>query len=278
MSVTHDLDSILRTLDAADPARTELSARALADLERIVGGASTPPIKDVAAARRRGAPRAVRLLPVAAAAVAVLSLPLLDSAPSAYASWTALPTGVPVSADSPAATWCHQRWEQDATTSNIEPVLVEQRGDYTLVVGEGTAGQESACLARSRRGEETSGGIATQVDRDAGAPEAGTIRVTLYDTSSYTGYVGSSPDPDTIEEATSIVSGRVGKDVASLIVNTPQQGAVHASIVDGRFAAWWPWDKNWTEGPYPDISFDLELTDGTRLGAVPLTEVNDTTR
>src|SRR5665647_3846581 len=43
---------------------------------------------------------------------------LLDSAPSAYASWTALPTGVPVSADSPAATWCHQRWEQDATTTN----------------------------------------------------------------------------------------------------------------------------------------------------------------
>lgn len=235
-------------------------------------------MKDVAAARRRGAPRAVRLLPVAAAAVAVLSLPLLDSAPSAYASWTALPTGVPVSADSPAATWCRHRWEQDATTSNIEPVLVEQRGDYTLVVGEGTAGQESACLARSRRGEEPSGGIATQVDRDAGAPEAGTIRVTLYDTSSYTGYVGSSPDPDTIEEATSIVSGRVGKDVASLIVNTPQQGAVHASIVDGRFAAWWPWDKNWTEDPYPDISFDLELTDGTRLADVPLTEVNDTTR
>lgn len=70
------------------------------------------------------------------------------------------------------------------------------------------------------------------------------------------------------------MTGRVGEDVIGIVVITPQQGPVDASIDQGRFAAWWPWDKAGTASPYPDISFDLELADGTRVEGVPLDEVD----
>lgn len=270
MSAPHDLDIALRTLDPAGPARPDLSPRARADLERIVAtdagaAASNEPL----AAQRRRPRQVARLLPVAAAAVgaAVLSLSLLGSPPSAYASWTAIPTGDALTTESPGARSCVQRWHQDAASANLEPVLAEERGDFTLVVGDGPGGLESVCLARG----DLTGSISTVVDRDAGAPGPGAISVTIYDTSSYS---DASSGPDTVEDAHSIVTGRIGEDVIGIVVNTPQQGPVLASIDQGWFAAWWPWDKDWTASPYPDLSFDLELADGTRVDGVPLSEVD----
>jgi hypothetical protein len=268
MSAPHELDTVLRTLDPAGAARPDLSARAQADLERITDTGAAA-VNGPPTVRRRGPRHAARLLPIAAAAVgaAVLSLSLLESPPSAYASWTALPTGEPLTTDSPGARTCTQWWSQDAATANLEPVLAEERGDYTLVVGDGPGGLESACLARS----DLTGAVSTVFDRSASAPGSGAIRVTMYDTSSYS---DPSSGPDTIEEAHSIVTGRIGEDVLGIVVITPQQGPVRASIHQGRFAAWWPWDKAGTASPYPDISFDLELADGTRVEGVPLNEVD----
>lgn len=186
MSAPHELDTVLRTLDPAGAARPDLSARARADLERITDthtDTDTAAVNGPPTVRRRGSRHAVRLVPIAAAAVgaAVLSLSLLESPPSAYASWTALPTGEPLTTDSPGARTCTQWWSQDAPTANLTPVLAEERGDYTLVVGDGPGGLESACLARG----DLTGGVSTVFDRDASAPGSGSIRVTMYDTSSY---------------------------------------------------------------------------------------------
>jgi len=73
--------------------------------------------------------------------------------------------------------------------------------------------------------------------------------------------------------------GRVGSDVASVVINTIQQGPVTATIHDGYFAAWWPGPalapmhmpkKGEPAPPEPAApTYTLILKDGTVRAAIP---------
>jgi hypothetical protein len=224
---------------------------------------------------RRAPTRTRWLVAAAAASLGVTTFVVLDPDEGAYASWTAYPSGVAASADNPGAQWCATWWRTGPATAgtDLRPVLTEQRGELTLVVGEGPRGHESTCLAETIADDpEAIGAVAAQAHPGRAQPSQRSITLTLYDTSS-TG--SSSPSPDDVVEATSVITGRVGTDVSRVIVNTPYLGAVQASIVNDRFAAWWPWEKAWSDSAYPALTFDLELQDGTVLEDVPLSEVDD---
>lgn len=215
------------------------------------------------------------LVAAAAASLGVTTFVLLDSDEGAYASWTAYPSGVAASTDSAGAQWCATWWRSGPETvgTDLHPVLTEQRGDLTLVVGEGTRGDESTCLVETSADDpEAIGAVAAQAHPGPAQPSQRSITLTLYDTIS-TG--SSNPSPDDVVEAISVTTGRVGTDVARVVVNTPYLGPVQASIVHDRFAAWWPWEKAWSDSGYPALTFDLELKDGTVLEKVPLSQVDD---
>jgi hypothetical protein len=70
--------------------------------------------------------------------------------------------------------------------------------------------------------------------------------------------------------------GRVGSDVASVVINTVEQGPVTATIHDGYFAAWWPGPivtlpKKGEPAPTEPASptYTLILKDGTIRAAIP---------
>lgn len=224
---------------------------------------------------RRAPTRTPWLVAAAAACSGVTAFVVLDPGEGAYASWTAYPSGVATAADSPGAQWCATWWRTGPTTAgtDLRPVLTEQRGNLTLVVGEGPRGHESTCLVETSADDpEAIGAVAARAHPGPARLSRRSITLTLYDTTS-TG--SSNPSPDDLVEATSVITGRVGTDVTRVVVNTPPLGAVQASIVNDRYAAWWPWDKAWSDSGYPALTFDLELKDGTVLEDVPLSQVDD---
>lgn len=275
MSVDHEI----RKLDPAGLIPDDLGWSASADslLAQLhqtpaVGAEVVPPTPRP---RRRSTSRAAAgwLAPIAAVSAGVLALSTLTGGTDAYASWTAYPTGTTVGPDSPGGEWCTTWWGMDHSQrgAQLRPVLTEVRGDHTLVVGRGEGGANALCLARTEEAEpEASGG--TQVWT---TPEISTSVGTI----SLTGYMTQSqgdrdPSAEDIEPAFSAITGEVGAHVTSVVVNTPQQGAVQASVVDGTFAAWWPWEITWGEPAYPALTFDLELADGTQIDSVPLEQVD----
>lgn len=276
------LDDRIRELDPGRHVRSDLAegTRARSLLNELIRedtglaasrGPADPP---AAPSPRRSLTRTRWLVAAAAAALGVATFAVLDPGDGAYASWTAYPSGVTPAADNPGARWCATWWRTAPTPAgaDLSPVLTEQRGELTLVVGEGPRGHESTCLAETINDDpETSGMVTVRALAAAAQPSERSITLTIYDTWS----TGSGGQPDEIVEATSVITGLIGTDVTGVVVNTPYLGAVQASIVNDRFAAWWPWEKAWSDTGYPALTFDLELKDGTILEDVPPSEVED---
>jgi hypothetical protein len=72
--------------------------------------------------------------------------------------------------------------------------------------------------------------------------------------------------------------GRIGSDVASVVINTIQQGPVTATVHDGYFAAWWPGpalpplpEKGEPAPPAP--AYTVILKDGTIRANIPETQL-----
>lgn len=222
-------------------------------------------------------PRATRwLVPAAvAAAGALVALNLVMPGNDAYAGWTAYPTGVSAAQDGPGGADCSRM--MNATTPGgpgadgdpFRTVLVEERGVYTLAIGRSEGGRLAECLVQtSGRGQGAGSSSHTATEGD---PDADALTVEIYSTSSY---VPGDPRPGEAEDAHSVLAGLVGPDVSSVVVNTPQHGPVQASVVDGHLAAWWPWEMTPPEPAHPDLTFDIELDDGTVRTGIPLTEVD----
>lgn len=272
------IDNQIRYLDPASDVPDDLGWSASADeLLAQLRRQTLLPQDDTAPApgpRGRSTARAARwLVPVAAASAGVFALSTLLGGTDAYASWTAYPTGTTVAPSSPGGQWCTTWWSMDNAEldTRIRPVLTEVRGDHTLVVGRGAGGVNALCLARTNESEpEASGG--TQVwTAPTVETQPGNISMTGYGTQSE---ADRDPSPEDIDPAFSAITGQVGDGVTAVVVNTPQQGPVTASVVDGTFAAWWPWEMTWGDPAYPDLTFDVELADGTRLKAVSMEEID----
>jgi hypothetical protein len=148
--------------------------------------------------------------------------------------------------------------------------LVDRRGDWTFVLltgpGEnGRGGFQATCLMRDYAAGSGDFGVGGAVSYD------GPALVLAPNTAEVTSSGGMG------NEAGSTWSsiGRVGSDVASVVINTVEQGPVTATIHDGYFAAWWPGPimafpkKGEAAPPEPALpTYTLILKDGTIRAAI----------
>lgn len=252
------IDAALRSLDAAPGGDLSEPEHQRADqlFDRIV---ATPPdaVTDPAPgqlvpARRR---RRGLLAGAGVVVVAVVTAPaLLLGGGGAYGSWTATPEPLPADAAAAAAETCRATLAVPDEGEGF--AIAERRGAWTYVLLVGP-GMEAACLMPNDDEGRPVGdrdGFLGSYDLDPPAPPA----------------LG----PEDLEETTSMsnntddgevvwVEGYVGSDVAGVTVHTSSGLDITASVVEGRFAAWWPSVVQSSENPEGESwSYTAHLADG----------------
>ncbi|MCZ4498188.1 MAG: hypothetical protein JWQ74_741 [Marmoricola sp.] len=218
--------------------------------------------------RRRRRSRLLVLLGMVGAAGATGAALLLGGG-TAFASWTPKPEPLTAADTTAAATTC--RAALGLPDQGAPVVIAERRGGWTYVAVGGPRA-EGFCLmpddvighqdAAGRRDKGFFGGSSTD---PAEAPNV--ARGRIIETESMQGSVpGSGRWPFRSDDGWfSVVQGYVGPGVTAVTVHPPAGPAVEASLVHGRFAAWWPSDlpssKNpETMGPW---SYTVTLADGS---------------
>ncbi|WP_046529614.1 hypothetical protein [Cellulomonas sp. FA1] len=254
-----DTDTLLRTLDVADPHVDPRSPRARAAMQRIVQ--TDPDARpDVRTARPRARRLALAAGAVAALAAGAVVVPsLVGGGDAAYATWTATPTEATVVQRADAGEAC-----RDALARSIAPAdadalagasvaVAEQRGTWTTVVLAGDGGFGGLCV------DDGSAGLFDSMFGSAGvaavpAPSARGVVVTDLGT-------GSTSAGDL-----SLVAGSVGDEVTGVRLRTAGVGDVDASVRDGRFVLWFPGDEL-RDANAQGVELDVTYADGS-TGAV----------
>jgi hypothetical protein len=235
-----DMLATLRSLDPADPDVDPHSPRARATLERIL--TTDPghhPNRTPVKARSR---RAFRLATAASvtviiAAAAFVILPSLTTGDSAFASWTATPSGLPGQAAAGAAADCRAaqldgpgaEYSDDLRLADV--AIAERRGEWTLVVLAGSDGFSALCITDE----------STPLFRDwfgsIGAP-------TNYATPDPRDVVATDLGTGAIDAGElSVAAGYFGSDVTGVVYQSASHGEVAATVSAGRFALWLPGDE-----------------------------------
>jgi len=233
------------------------SPRAEALLRGVLAAPRTPPPSSPA--RRRAVPR---LALGALAATVVVTAVLWGASPGetpAFASWVALPTGVPVGDSEAHASDCRDRVltvpDLAEVAGDQSLVLAERRGRYTLVV---LGGERvfTACLDGPDLGPS-----AVSVSHSDGfpAPDDGWALL-----------VGGSGPASGSDYVTWF--GQVGADVERVVLE-PTGGRyagvpIETTIANGAFAAWWPEDRS-----PRDLLMTVYRADGTTVGPMPSDEM-----
>lgn len=265
----------LHSLDpAADVDRNLVGmAQAQTTLARIL--ATEPADLSVAQPFLAGmAPRHPRRWVLAGAALmgagALVVAPGMLGGEAAFASWSATPKTVPSAEATVAGEDCRTRYMNDPSgvadrkvVDTAAIVLVERRGDWTYVVLGGAGGFEATCLLRDNGpGQEVTG------SGYVGTLEAATLAPNTVLTH---GSNAQSDDDSSYRE----ITGRVGSDVTSVVINTRQQGPVEATVHGGYFAAWWPGPPIvGMQGPDTEPTITLILKDGTARPDIPMTQLD----
>lgn len=255
--MTYDIDHTLRTLDPARHASTGLSDRAIEDLNRIMASPRQEP-PDITSTPRRSSSwrRPTRLLPVAAAVagLSVLGGSLRGGDDSAYATWTAQPAAVAVDDQVAYGQNCQAFWDGSPVgAAGLTPILAERRGDwsYTLMVADD--GRTADCLLLDPSGaggdpwSEGSGGLGPVTSE---TPASSAVKALAHNS---TGLVGG---------AYVAVNGQVGKDVTSIVLNTPTAGDVETTVSNGYWAAWWPVSRSELDDQ-GGLTLTATMTDGS---------------
>jgi len=264
----------LRSLDPAATVDRQLVAgpRAQESLARIL--TTEPADLCVAPPSRAGMARShPRRWVLAGAALAgagaLVVAPGMLGGEAAFASWSATPKAVPPAEATVAGEDCRTRYRDDPTgvadrkvVDTAAIVLVERRGAWTYVLLGGAGGLEATCLLRDNGpGEEVTGG------GYVGTLEAATLAPNTVLTH---GSHAQSDEDSSYRE----ITGRVGSEVASVVLNTRQQGPVTATVHAGYFAAWWPGPPIvGMEGPGPEPTITLILKDGTTRSDIPMAQL-----
>jgi len=199
--------------------------------DQIMGAADMP----VARPRAHSVSRSVwirRFALIGAAAVVALVMVAVIVPSRPAQAWSPTPTLAQGSMRAELAAAC-QKW---MNTDSV-PVLIEQRGTSNLTV----LADSSECLnaqgVGGMRGTLTSGGQGTMPDEAPGADE-----VQVINSGALSG-IGSAPDAighvDLVAGYMGVI-GRTGSNVLSIVVHTPGQPDITASMENGWFAAWWP--------------------------------------
>jgi hypothetical protein len=135
-----------------------------------------------------------------------------------------------------------------------------------LIEGDAEAGFEATCMYNDNgSGKPFTGSIA--------APAAGTVP-----SNTVVPGIGGSGGVD--QNTYSWSTGRVGSEVASVVINTVEKGPVEATVHDGYFAAWWPVPPGVLAakpGPHrPEPTYTLTLANGTTEAAIPAANLGHT--
>lgn len=237
MKSDQNLDTLLRSMDAAAQSSPPDPSRAETDLNLILGSqpvfaVGNEPVRSKVARRRR----AVTLGGLAAAVTAgLVVMPALSGGDPAFATWTATPGALSGSERDNAVSECRDSKQNvgggmySAELSTSEVAIAERRGAWVTIVLTGIGGFEATCTTDVtapwfRKGMIGSIGKPTNASdlpaRGIAATELGT---------------------GTIEDKPiSIASGRVGTDVTEVsYINSANEDIV-ATVAKGHFAFWLP--------------------------------------
>lgn len=237
------IDTLLRSMDAAEQSSPPDPMRAQADLNRILS--SQPVIASNSTTRTSHEPdkpktyrrrRALTLAGLAAAVTAgFVIMPALSGGDPAFATWTAAPGTLTGLERANAVSDCRNSKQHvgggmySAELSSAEVAIAERRGAWVTVVLGGPDGFEATCTTDAtapwfRKGTIGSIGKPTNVTalqaRGIAATELGT------------GTIADKP--------ISIASGRVGTDVTGLSYTNADKEDVVATVAKGQFAFWLP--------------------------------------
>jgi hypothetical protein len=169
MTRNQDIDTLLRSLDAADYQGGANTPRARADLQRILSTAPEPaPRQHPTPSTGRGhlsgsKPRTTRRIAlvgglVAAATAGMIILQSLAGGDPAFASWTPAPSGMTESERAGAADECRASnknvgdgmYAADAETAEV--AIAERRGVWTTVVLTDSDGFAAMCITDDSAG------------------------------------------------------------------------------------------------------------------------------
>ncbi|ABS03894.1 hypothetical protein [Kineococcus radiotolerans] len=245
---THDIETALRTLDAAPPIDhldddSRGAARARADLDRILtsdlpGSLAVP---DRRTGQRTG-PRTGRRIVLAAGLVAaatagVFVLPSPFGGDRAYASWTAAPAGLSAADSAAAASSCREQQSSDGFADRYPQLagaavaVAERRGEWSTVMLTGEDGFSALCITDDSRAL-----FAGDVFGSIGVPD---VPVPGPRELSATDLGTGSLDAGEL----SVAAGFAGDDVTGVVYRSASNGDVTATVNAGRFALWFPGDE-----------------------------------
>jgi hypothetical protein len=222
-----DMFTTLRTLDPADADLDPHSPRARADLERILA-VDRLPVRP-----RRRLRLAVAAATVVTATAGFFVVSSLTTGDTAFATWTAAPTGLSAEAAAEAGSWCRDQDDmgyQDEL-KHADVVIAERRGEWTLVTLAGAKGFAALCITDDSAVLSPSwfGSIGTPANYRAPGPRA------VVATDLGTGSIGS--------RGLSLAAGYAGSDVTGVTYDSVSHGQVVATVAGGRFALWLPGDE-----------------------------------
>jgi hypothetical protein len=188
--------------------------------------------------------------PIAAASavVAVLVTGFGPTTQIAFAGWTATPTtpaaGQVTAAEKLCLATANAGLQSARSTrmqesllgtpeGSFEPVVVDTRGPYTLVVMSvtGTVGREEAACLTGPGTLATHPQIQTSTSMATPPPEPDTVGTTGWGKGG-TSSTGSAED--------TVLLGTVGATVSTVTLTLTNRSSVTASVANGTYAAWWP--------------------------------------
>ncbi|TLM80848.1 hypothetical protein [Pseudarthrobacter sp. NamE5] len=245
MTRNHSTDTLLRSLDAADHSVSAGTQRARTDLQRILSTDPAPVFeKSPTAAQeysaRRKSPagrRVVFIGAVAVVAAGLVVLPSFSGGDPAFATWTAVPSGMTEQDRAKAVEGCRESQKRGANgmyahdVEKAEPAIAERRGAWTTVILATSDGFSGMCITDDsanlfERGMIGSAGKSTAYSnpgpRELRATDLGTGTV----------------DANSI----SLAAGFAGSDVTAVSYQSPSRGEVTATLSMGHFALWLPGD------------------------------------
>lgn len=250
MTLTRDINSTLRSLDAADLNVDPASARARIDLQRILNTDPQPwPLQQPwsPSADQDGRPRrAVRIARrvalaggvLAAVTASVVALPSLMGGDQAFASWTRLPHGMTEQERADAAAACRQTLKDGAggeyadDLSSAQSAIAEQRGVWTTVVLAGADGFSAMCITDDSTHLFATNMIGS-VGKSADYAVPGPRDLIATDLGAGTMDAGNL----------SLAAGTAGSDVVGVSYRSRSHGDVAATVSQGHFALWLPGDE-----------------------------------
>jgi hypothetical protein len=253
------INAALRHLDPAP--RTDLTEaereRADVAFARIVATPTDEPVPVEPDRPRRRRSRLMMAVGLAvAAAVAGVAIPgALRGGGDAYGSWTPTPERLSDAAAAEAGATCRANFAVPDGVGRV--AIAERRGEWTYVLLAGPGIQAMCLMPDDSVGQPITNGDDRFGSYDPDPPASPTL------------------DPDRIDETTSMqgstdegwficTEGYVGSDVAGVTVHTSSGLDIEASVVDGRFAAWWPALEQSSDNPDGETwSYTLHLADGS---------------